>query len=108
MMKACSLATHLPIEQAKFVSQPLNSCSACGLSINFFISGDPLFMVVDIEIEPKKKYSLFPVLLHACKNNVGNEVMFDCKWLDKVELVRRRAHTISLLMVLESVCRDWS
>lgn len=65
-------------------------------------------MVVDIEIEPKKKYSLFPVLLHACKNNVGNEVMFDCKWLDKVELVRRRAHTISLLMVLESVCRDWS
>ena len=35
MMKACSLATHLPIEQAKFVSQPLNSCSACGLSINF-------------------------------------------------------------------------
>lgn len=105
MMKACSLATHLP-GKMRFAAVEL--LLGVWPFNQFFISGDPLFMVIDIEIESKRKHSLFPVLLHACKNNVGNEVMFDCKWLDIVELVRRRGHTISLLMVLESVCRDWS
>lgn len=61
-------------------------------------------MVVDIEIELKKKYFLFFVFLYVCKNNVGNEVMFDCKWLDKVEFVCCCVYIILLLMVFEFVC----
>lgn len=50
----CSRATRLPTEQTKFVSQPLNSCLASGLSFN--ILGDTSFMLVDPNGTNKREF----------------------------------------------------